>query len=187
MPTAATAKMDSSTLASSTTPARNARPSARDVLLVEGPVARRTAWTARVRCLVSRPSQASTSLGSNPSKPAATTPPRPSPASRPLGQHANHRDQTTGSDCVARPQARHDVEGPCGQRCDRNPAQHTLRVERPTQLPSINRSPAMLSDKELPRWQAPRITQNTKITPHGAIAHRGRRNPSGAHLGIRTG
>ena len=28
--------------------------------------------------------------------------------------------------------------------------------------------------------------QNAKITPHGAIAHRGRRNPSGAHLGIRT-
>jgi integrase len=35
--------------------------------------------------------------------------------------------------------------------------------------------------------QAPRITQNTKIAPHGAIAHRGRRNPSGAYLGIRTG
>ena len=38
-----------------------------------------------------------------------------------------------------------------------------------------------------PRWQAPRITQNAQITPHGAIAHRGRRNPCGAHLGIRTG
>ena len=37
-----------------------------------------------------------------------------------------------------------------------------------------------------PRWQAPRITENTKITPHGAIAHRGRRNPSGARLGILT-
>src|SRR5687768_1505869 len=48
MPRAATAKMDSSTLASPTTPARNARPSARTFCSSKAAVARRTAWTARV-------------------------------------------------------------------------------------------------------------------------------------------
>ena len=38
-----------------------------------------------------------------------------------------------------------------------------------------------------PKMASTAFTQNTKITPHAAIAHRSRRNACGAHLGIFTG